>query len=57
MVLAASDVEAEEICMETYREEKRKFKRCMYQSKMKVNEQFGRKMNEGVNGNRELFWK
>ena len=56
-MLAASDVEAEEICMETYREEKRKFKRCMYQSKMKVNEQFGRKMNEGVNGNRELFWK
>ena len=28
-----------------------------YQSKKKVNEQFGRKMNEDVNGNRKLFWK
>ena len=24
---------------------------------MKVNEQFGRKKNEDVNGNRKLFWK
>ena len=24
---------------------------------MKVNEQFGRKVNEDVNGNRKLFWK
>ena len=24
---------------------------------MKVSEQFGRKMNEDVNGNRKLFWK
>ena len=28
-----------------------------YQSKMQVNEQFGRKMNEDRNGNRKLFWK
>ena len=37
--------------------EKRKVKRCIYQSKKKVNEQFGRKINEDVNGNRKLFWK
>ena len=43
--------------MEAYREEKRKVKRCIYQSKEKVNEQFGRKMNENVNVNRKLFWK
>ena len=30
----------------------------MYNSeKKKVNEQFGRKINEDVNGNRKLFWK
>ena len=56
-VLAASDEEAKEGCMETYREEKRKVKRCIYQSKKKVNEQFRRKMNNDVNGNRKLFWK
>ena len=43
--------------METYREEKRKVKRCIIQSKNKLNEQFGRKMNEDVNGKRKLFWK
>ena len=37
--------------------EKRKVKRCKYRSKKKVNEQFGRKMNEDVNGNMKLFWK
>ena len=35
----------------------RKVKRYIIQSKKKVNEQFGRKMNEFVNGNRKLFWK
>ena len=35
-VLAASDKEAKEGCMEAYREEKRKIKRCIYQRKMKV---------------------
>ena len=29
----------------------------VYISKNKVNEQFGRKINEDVNGNRKLFWK
>ena len=56
-VLAASDEETKEKCMEVYREEKRKVKMCIIQSKKNVNEQFGRKMNENVNGNRKLFWK
>ena len=56
-VLGARDEEAKERCMEAYREEKRKIKRCIYQSRKKVNEQFGRKMNEDVNGNRKLFWE
>ena len=43
--------------MKAYREEKRKVKRCIIQCKKKVNEQFGRKVNEDVNGNRKLFWK
>ena len=43
--------------MEAYREEERKVKRCIYLSKKKVDEQFGRKMNEDVNGNMKLFWK
>ena len=44
--MATSDEEIKERCMEAYREEKRKVKRCIVQSKKKVNEQFGRKMNE-----------
>ena len=52
-----SDEEAKERCMEVYRDEKRKVKRFIYQSKKKVNEQFGRKKNEYVNGNRKLFLK
>ena len=56
-VLAASNEEAKERCMEAYREEKRKVKRSVYQSKKKVSEQFGRKVTEDVNGNKKLFWK
>ena len=56
-VLAASDEDTEERCIEAYREEKRKVKRCIIQRKKRVNEQYGWKMNEDVNGNRELFWK
>ena len=37
--------------------EKRKVKRCIIQSIKKVNEQFGRKINKDVNGNRKLLWK
>ena len=29
----------------------------VYLSEKKVNEQFGRKMNEDLNENRKLFWK
>ena len=53
----ASDEEAKERCMEAYREEKIKVKRCIYQSRKKAHEQFGRKMNEDVNGNLKLFLK
>ena len=43
LVLAASDEETKERCVEAYREEKRKVKRCIIQRKKKVNEQFGRR--------------
>ena len=56
-VLAASNEEAKERCMEACREEKRKVERCIYQSKKKVDKYFGRKMNEDVNGIMKLFWK
>ena len=56
-VLAASDEKTKERCMEAYREQKRRVKGCIIQSKKKVNEQFGRKTNEDVNGNRKLLWK
>ena len=57
-VLATSDEEANERCMEEYREEKRKLKMCIYHIEKRVNEHFGRKMNEDVedvNGNKKLF--
>ena len=56
-LLGARDEEAKERCMEVYNKEKREVKRCIYQSKKKMNEQFGRKMNQDVNGNRKLFWR
>ena len=54
-MLAARNEDAKERCMEEYREEKRKVKRCIYKSKKRVNEQFGRKMNQDVKGSRKLF--
>ena len=54
-VLAAIDKETKERCMEAYREEKRKVIRCIFQRKKKVNEHFGRNMNENMNGNKKLF--
>ena len=54
--MAASDEEAKERRMEAYRKEKRRIKRYIYHRKKKVNKQFGRKINENVNGNRKLFW-
>ena len=56
-MLAARYEEVKERFMEAYREEKRKVRCCIYQNNKKVNEQFIRKMNEDVNGNRKLFWK
>ena len=34
---------------------KRKVKKCIIQRKKKVNKEFGREMNEDVNGSRKLF--
>ena len=54
-MLAASNEETKERLVEVYREEKRKVKRCIYQSKKKANKQFGWKMNLDGNGNRNCF--
>ena len=56
-VVATSNEEVKERCMEMYREEKRKVKRYIYHSKKKANEKFGKEMNEDVNENRKSFWK
>ena len=55
--MGARDEDARERCLEVYKEEKRKVKRCIYQSKKEVQEQFIRKMNQDENGNMKLFWK
>ena len=54
-VLGARDEDVMERCLEAYKEEKRKVKKCIYQSKKEVQEQFGRKMHQDVNGNRKFF--
>ena len=56
-VLGARYEDAKERCMEVYRKEKRKVKRCIYQRKNEVNVQFRRKLNQDIDGNRKLFWK
>ena len=56
-VLGARDVYTKERCRKVYKEEKRKVKRFIYQSKKEVNEHFRRKMNQDVKENRKLFWK
>ena len=56
-VLGARDEDARERCLEVYKEEKRKVKMFIYQSKNEFQEQFGRKIHQDVNGNRKLFWK
>ena len=57
--MGARDEVAKERCMEVYIEEKRMVKRCLkYLSKKDVNEHFGRKINQDVDGNRKFFfWK
>ena len=56
-VLEGRDKDANERCLEVYKKEKRKVKRCIYQSKEEVQEQFGTKINQDVSGKRILFWK
>ena len=56
-VLGTIDGDARESGLEVYIKEKRKVKRCIYQSKKEVQEQLERKINQGVNGNGKLFWK
>ena len=56
-VLKANDEVSKDRCMEIYKEKKRKTKRCISRRKKEVNEQFGRKMNGDVQGNRKFFWK
>ena len=43
--MSVRDEVAKEKCMEVSKDEERKVKRCIFQSKKKVNEQSGRKMN------------
>ena len=58
-ILGVRDEDPREMCLEVYKEEKRKVKRCIFQSKKELQEEFGRKMNEDVNGKRKLEerWK
>ena len=44
-MLAASDKDTKDKCIEAYKE-KRKVKRCIIQSKKKINGQFGMKINK-----------
>ena len=53
--MGAKDEIAKDKYTEIYQEEKRKIKGCIYQRKKEVNEHFGRKMNQDVDGNRKLF--
>ena len=46
--MGARDENVRERCLEVYKEEKRKVKRCIHQSKEEVQEQFGRKINRDV---------
>ena len=57
VVLGAGDIPVKDRFMEIYKEEKRKVKRYIYQSEKEVNEQFGRKMNQDIEGNKKLFRK
>ena len=46
-----------ERCLDAYKEEKKKVKRCISEQKKKRHELFGKKMNQDVRGNRKYFWK
>ena len=43
-MFGARDEDVKERCLEVYKEEKRKVKRCIYQSRKEVQEEFGMKM-------------
>ena len=55
--MGARDEVAKEICLEVYKEENKKVKRCIYQSNKVEKAQFGRKINQYVSGNKKLFWE
>ena len=50
-VLGARDEFAKGKCMEVYKVENRKLKKCVYHIKKDVNEYFGRKVNQDLYGN------
>ena len=56
-VLGVRDEDAKDKMFGSLPRRKREKLKCIYQSKNKINEQFGRKMNQNVNGNRKFFWK
>ena len=47
-VLGVRDEDVKKRCLKAYKEANGKVKRYIYQSKMEVQEQFGRKMNQDV---------
>ena len=51
-MLGSRDEVAKTRCPENYKEENRKIKRCIYQRKKVVSEQFGRKINQDVDWNK-----
>src|SRR5678815_2860189 len=55
-VLKANDEVSKERCLELYKEEKRNAKRCTRKRKEEVNEQFGRRMNGDIQGNRTVSY-
>ena len=45
-MFGARNEDAREMCLEVYKEEKRKVKSCTSQGKEEIQEQFGRKMSQ-----------
>ena len=54
-MLRARDKVAKERCMEVYKQEKRKVKGLIYQSKDEVSENFEKMINQNVDRNRKCF--
>ena len=52
VVLGARDEPVKERCMEVYKEEKIKVKQCICQRENQVNKQFGVKLNQDIDENR-----